>query len=590
MNKIVAYCAMAFVAVLASCQGLLPSQTEITEPELREHIAFLASDSLKGRKPGTTYDRIAAKYVKDELAKSGLKLLGQNGYQFFDLIVKQHPGENTLAINGKELVYGTDFSVLPLSSNSEAESVVCFAGYGFHYTADDILWNDYYPINARGKWVLILRGDPEIDNPNSPYSNQSGDKDKALIAADQGAIGVLLVSGTLYDSDDKLYKMEEKAFSVGIPVFHVTRAIANTVLKGSGLTIEQAESALNRTKSPISVETKVLVSGTSELTNEIKSTQNVVALIEGTNETLKDEYIVIGAHYDHLGMGGHESSSRMPDTTAVHNGADDNASGVAALLEIAQKLAKNQPKRSVVFVAFSSEELGLIGSQKFVNEGPISASNIAAMINLDMVGRLKDSTLQVGGTQTALETERYIDSLVRPYPLKLAKSPEGYGPSDHASFYSMNVPVLFFSTGAHTDYHTPFDDVDKINLKGLSIVSNYVYDIAYALVNSNTKLTFNEAGPKSKPTRHGRGLKVKLGIMPDVNQGENNGLRVIAVTPGNPAALGGIKNNDIITAINGKPVNNIQDYMYRLSELKAGITISVEIKRGNEAHIKLIQL
>ena len=132
MNKIVAYCTMAFVAVLASCQGILPSQTEISEEELKSHLEFLASDSLKGRKPGTTYDRIAAKYVKDELAEYGLKLLGQNGYQFFDLIVKQHPGENTLAINGKDLAFGTDFSVLPLSSNSEAESVICFAGYGFH--------------------------------------------------------------------------------------------------------------------------------------------------------------------------------------------------------------------------------------------------------------------------------------------------------------------------------------------------------------------------------------------------------------------------------------------------------------------------
>ncbi len=590
MNKIVAYCTMAFVAVLASCQGILPSQTEISEEELKSHLEFLASDSLKGRKPGTTYDRIAAKYVKDELAKYGLKLLGQNGYQFFDLIVKQHPGENTLAINGKELAFGTDFSVLPLSSNSEAESVICFAGYGFHYTADNILWNDYHPINARGKWVLILRGDPEIDNPNSPYSNQSGDKEKALIAADQGAIGVLLVSGTSYDSDDKLYKMEEKAFSVGIPVFHVTRATANTILKNNGLTIEQAEATLNKTKSPISEETNTLVSGKSELTNEIKSTQNVVALIEGTDEQLKNEYIVIGAHYDHLGMGGHESSSRMPDTTAVHNGADDNASGVAALLEVAQKLAKDKPKRSILFVAFSSEELGLIGSQKFVNEGPISTSNMVAMLNMDMVGRLKDSTLQVGGTQTAIEMEVYIDSLVRPYPIKLAKSPEGYGPSDHASFYSMNIPVLFFSTGAHTDYHTPFDDIDKINFKGLSAVSSYVYDIAKALANTPKKLTFNEAGPKSKPARHGRGLKVKLGIMPDVNQGDNNGLRVIAVTPENPASLGGMKNNDIITSINGKPVKNIQDYMFRLSELKAGMTVSVEVKRGDETKVLLIQL
>jgi Zn-dependent M28 family amino/carboxypeptidase len=306
---------------------------------------------------------------------------------------------------------------------------------------------------------------------------------------------------------------------------------------------------------------------------------------------LKNEYIVLGAHFDHLGMGGPGSSSRAVDTVAVHHGADDNASGVAMMLELAERFAmtKGSHKRSIVCVAFTGEEEGLLGSKHFVDDPGIDLKKVNAMINLDMLGRLNENNiLQVSGVGTAKGLKDLVLSLSDTTTVKLALSDEGYGPSDHSSFYGKDIPVLFYFTGAHLDYHTPADTWDKINYDGMVKISDLIYNVAGKIANEDSTLEFREAGPKAAPTRRMKG--VTLGIMPDFAGAVKNGLRADFITPGRPAALGGMKKGDIITSIDGKPVNNIQDYMFRMQQVKPGQTISVEVLRNNQKVGLLIKL
>jgi hypothetical protein len=320
-------------------------------------------------------------------------------------------------------------------------------------------------------------------------------------------------------------------------------------------------------------------------------TRNVIMVLPGEDDSLKNEYVIIGGHFDHLGMGG--SSSRVRDTIAVHPGADDNASGISSMIELAERfsLTRGSHKRSLVFAAFSGEEEGLLGSKYFADNPLMDLSGVNAMINLDMVGRLRDSSaLQVGGVGTAEGLRDKVRSLADTNIIRLSFSDEGYGPSDHSSFYGKNIPVLFFSTGAHLDYHTPEDTWDKINYDGMKEVSDLIFRIAGDIANTSGRLKFREAGPKIEINRAIRRRGVTLGIMPDFAGNVKNGLRADFVTPGKPAALGGMKKGDIITSINGKTINNIQDYMFRMGQLKHGETISVEVLRNGKKEVLLIQL
>jgi aminopeptidase YwaD len=316
-------------------------------------------------------------------------------------------------------------------------------------------------------------------------------------------------------------------------------------------------------------------------------------MLPGEDPQLKSEYLILGAHFDHLGMGGPGSGSRALDTIGIHHGADDNASGVAMMLELAEKFAKTKGshKRSIICISFSGEEEGLLGSKHFTDDPGIDLSKVNAMINMDMVGRLNDANnLQIGGIGTAAGLKDLILENSDTSIIKLSLSEEGYGPSDHSSFYGKNIPVLFYFTGAHMDYHTPTDTWEKINYKGMVEISALIFKVAEELALENSRLQFKEAGPKAEVNRYPGRRGVTLGIMPDFAGVIKNGLRADFVTPGKPAALGGMKKGDIITAINGKTVNNIQDYMFRMGQLKHGQTISVEVLRDDNKVVLLIQL
>lgn len=565
---------------------------EITAGELHDHIAFLASDELKGRKPGTPGDKEAASYIAGEFETAGLKSLNNNYFQKFEVITGISTGENNrLTIGDTEATLNEDYIPLSFSENGEVSSEVIFVGYGFDIQEDSLQWNDYDGIDTEGKWLLVLRGDPELNESESPFVPYSNNLSKLVTARDHKAAGVLFVSGTAMDENDELTELRlgRGETSAGLPAIHITREMANLILP-ENQPVEKLEQQLNEQRTAASFACETTVNANVDLVKSRETTQNVIGVLEGNDPELKNRYIVIGAHYDHLGMGGPNSGSRVPDTTAVHNGADDNASGVSTVIELAEKLAANSEhlKRSIVFMAFGAEEMGLLGSKYFVENPLIELDNIEAMFNFDMLGRLDSSThrLSIGGTGTAAEMEDILNSLRDSTQLEVAFSKEGYGPSDHASFYTQNIPVLFFTTGGHDDYHTPTDDVEFIDADAQKQVSDFIYLVAEELASRTEPLTFQEAGPKYKQSQR-RGLKVTLGIIPAFGESDNTGLGVDGVREGGPAAGGGMQKGDIIVGINGKEVTNIYDYMARLRTLEAGQQITVDVLR-DEAKITLI--
>lgn len=580
-----------FLAVITACSQKF--NPEITVQELQESVGYLASDSLKGRKPGEPGDLLAATFIRQKFDNAGLQLMFDQGFQKFGLVTSAQLGEgNTLNANNSSFEVEKDFLPYSFSANSEVQAKAVFAGFGLEVDRDTLQWDDFKGVDVAGKWIIALQGDPDIDNPESPFVEFSSERSKALLASDKNAAGLILVAGVKFSEKDELSSLffDKNSSRYSIPVIQVTRQTADQLLAETGETIESLEAKIMAGNKSINLAIDAEVSAKVNVTQKETESQNVVALLPGTDPVLKDEYVVVGAHFDHLGMGGPGSGSRELNETAVHNGADDNASGVATIIELAEKFAgENTNKRSMLFVAFGAEEMGLVGSKAFVNEPPVETENMVAMFNFDMVGRLDTTTnaLSIGGTKTAVESEEILNRFNTDFDLAL--SPEGVGPSDHASFYLQNIPVFFVSTGAHPDYHTPNDDADLINYEGMKKVAEYSYGLIAEVSNRENSLAFQEAGPKFQRSRGGR-YKITFGIMPDFAGLEKRGLRIDAVTKGKPADIGGMKKGDIITAIEGKKVGGIHDYMSRLQSFESGDRVSVDIIRDGKESVLIIQL
>lgn len=585
---------LALTALLAAFQvnGTEISSTADTT-NIKKIITYLSSEELAGRKSGEPGDSLAAVFIREQFVKSGLKPLYQNGFQYFKLVTSVETGQdNHLSFHYKDYTLHTDFLPYSFSANKTVEASVVFAGYGFSISSDSISWNDYMQSGVKGKWVLILKGDPEIDRPDSKFAPFSEERSKVLTAQDNGAAGVFLVAGPKFSEKDELQGVfyDKNSSTYSIPVVQMNRKTADELLSQSGKTIEELENILNTTRAPYTFPVNVQVKARTEVVQKTAVTRNVVALLEGVDPVLKHEYVVIGAHYDHLGKGGPGSGSRAIDTLATHFGADDNASGVALMIELANRLvSQGNNRRSYIFAAFGAEEMGLIGSTMFTSDPPVGIQTVKAMFNFDMVGRLDaaSKTLSIGGSQTSIETEDILERLNNGFSLNL--SPEGSGPSDHAAFYMQDIPVFFVSTGAHGDYHTPGDTPEKINYGGISAIANYFQNIIGEVGNRSEPLTFRESGSKSRRSRGGR-FKVTLGVMPDFAGQEKSGLRIDAVTKGKPASIAGMMKGDIITAINGNPVGNIYDYMNRLNTLEEGQTISIDLLRNGVPVVLIVQL
>lgn len=583
------------ILISVSCFAQKTDNPEITIDELKQHISYLASDELEGRKPGTQGIEKAADYLKLQLSKLNVKPLGDNFFQYLDVITDvKAGGKNKLSFNDFNAIINDDFTPLSISDSKQVKASAVFVGFGFEISNDNLKWNDYENVDVSGKWVIILRDAPNYSG-NEVLDNYKSLRKKILTARDKGAAGIILVNGRDFDSEDNLISLSSsnRESNVGLPVVNVKRKVVNKLLENYEFTVEELEEAIKQNKSPKSFEIDIMIDAQVDLKVINSKTKNVVALLEGSDPVLKNEYIIIGAHYDHLGYGGKNSGSRMPDTIAIHNGADDNASGTAANLEVFEKLAANRKdiKRSIIYIAFTAEEMGLIGSKYFSNNPLVDLSKIKFMFNFDMVGRLNPDTksISIGGTGTAEGLEDLIKAHTENSGLSVKFNSEGYGPSDHASFYAKDIPVMFLFTGIHEDYHTPKDDADLINYEGEKLVADLTYDMIVDIANRSEALKYKEAGPKEQRSASSR-MRVSLGIMPDVASSDIKGVRADAVIDGKPASKAGMKKGDIITAIDGKPVNDIYDYMNRLSGFKPGDKISVEVLRNKEKVILQCEL
>jgi len=582
------------IFVLCSCNHYARSQSpEITAAELESHVRFLASDDLEGRASGTEGNRAAAAYIAREFEKYGLLPGGDNGtyFQTFEFVSSVRAGEQNFVFFEGELVqdgrlelkHEVDFRPFGFTTNDTVYAPLVFAGYGI--STPDSGYDDYAAINAEGKVVVALRYSPDGNDPHSKFYRHGTFRSKARTAREHGAKGLIIVSGEADDPSDEIVKLafDQSFANSGIVAISMKRWPFDEILKSIGHSLEQIQDSIRQTRQPMAFDiprVKVYIQTDVE---HIKSTSaNVVGYLQGAESNYTNQVLVIGAHMDHLGYGGPGSGSLKPDTIAVHNGADDNASGTAGLLELAEAFASTPDilTRSMVFVAFSGEELGTLGSGHYVQDPLFPMTQTVSMINMDMIGRLEDRSLTIYGTGTSpqwesLLSKQNIDSL---FELKLVE--DGYGPSDHAQFYGKDVPVLFFFTGIHNDYHKPSDDWEKLNYTGQEQIVRFVYRLARDINEESDRPVFAKVQSKT-PDASGedaRPFAVTLGVIPDYGF-SGDGMGIGGVRPGGPADKSGIRGGDVIIGINGKKILNIYDYMAILGELKAGDKVTVEVVR-----------
>ncbi|HWP82038.1 MAG TPA: M28 family peptidase [Bacteroidota bacterium] len=570
----------------------------ITVVELREHLAYLASDALKGRKAGSPGEELAAQYIAKEFAAAMLKPMGINDtyFQPFEFVAGISLGAKnhltaTVQKERKEFEVNIDFRPIGFSASGSYDGELVFAGYGI--TAQNAGYDDYENIDVKGKAVLLLRFHPEGDSQHSQFGLQASLRAKATRAREMGAKAILVVTGPADAVVDELMPLayDQSFGNSGILAVNITQKTADALLKGALQgntsdpvpTLKELQEGIKKNKRPnpfslggVSVRINV------DVREERKTAKNVVGLIEGSDPQLKNEVVVIGAHFDHLGMGGEGSGSLKPDTIAIHNGADDNASGTSGLIELAEYFVsrRNELKRSLLFIAFSAEEMGLLGSSYFVNNPTIPLHNIVAMLNMDMIGRLNDRKLIVYGIGTspgfeALVTKQNKDSL---FALKLNK--DGFGPSDHSSFYAKQIPVFHFFTDLHADYHRPSDDFDRINYEGLRDVLQYVAQIGFEIANSDNRPAYAEGGAP-RPVGGGRSSRSYTGTVPDFGE-QVEGMKLSGVREGSPAAKAGLQAGDIIVKFGKVEIKNLYDYTFALGEYKPGDEVDVVVKRGTE--------
>jgi hypothetical protein len=436
--------------------------------------------------------------------------------------------------------------------------------------------NDYAGVNATGNLAIALQGTPDGANPHGQFARFEGVRWKSVAARNAGAKALLVIARENSFKDDRLTRLvyDNTAGDAGLPVVIVSRQAADRLLALSGLSLSQLE------QSPTSSRA---LTGTMSLSTDVVRSEvpayNVIGMLEGSDPLLKNEAIVIGAHYDHLGRGGEGSGSLAPRSGDIHYGADDNASGTAGVLELARlfNAQRPRPKRTIVFMAFGGEEEGLLGSNYYVNHPLLPLAKTIAMINMDMIGRMKDRKLVIGGVGTAKEWRDLTADPEKHFELTLNE--DGFGPSDHSSFYAKQIPVLFFWTGTHNDYHKPSDTFEKINYDDEARILGMVARIVNNIDSADKRLTYTTA--KSDATPRTGGFRVYLGTIPNYAD-SNDGLVIDGVRDESPAAKAGLKAGDRIVKIGTRDIKNVYDYTYALGEMKAGEEYVVEVVRGTE--------
>jgi hypothetical protein len=669
------------VAISIAARGQ-QTQTQIAPSveRLRAHIEYLASDKLEGRRTGSPGANFAAEYIAREFSRYGLRRSigydtpgmsileadSPNRYlQKFPYVAGVELGranELMVKIVGQRasttvpqaslsfpMTVSKDWLPLGLSGQGRIENTpAVLVGYGL--TVSELKYDDYADAKATGKVAIAFSGTPDGDNPHGQFARYEDVRWKAIAARNAGVKALIVIASENNFKDDRLSRLryDNSAGDAGLPVIAISRQAGAQLLSADSSLLADVEQRL-RAKQPASNENQaialpvhtVLVTLSTDLVRREVEAANVVGILDGSDPTLNKEVIVIGAHYDHLGRGGEGSLAAREGE--IHHGADDNASGVAGMLELARlfRSQESRPRRTIVFIAFSGEEEGLLGSNYYVNRPIMPLANTVAMINMDMIGRMKDNKLIVGGVGTAqgfrdlvagsnLEAPALDESPVRKDPssrkaitpdlrvsepwdvrrrteatksddlianalkagdrltgaplltkqaFELTLNEDGFGPSDHSSFYAKQVPVLFFWTGTHDDYHKPSDTADKINYADEARILSLVWRVVRDIDSNDKRPVYTVA--KSESTGRSTGFRVYLGTIPNYAD-SSDGLLLDGVRDESPASKAGIKAGDKIVKLAGHEVHNVYDYTYALGEMKAGQEYEVELLRGGE--------
>jgi hypothetical protein len=576
---------------LAACGQRLairPAGEERFDPErVRADVAWLADPAREGRGLGTAGADAAAAFVADALRDAGLPPAFETGYaQRFDAPFRATLGPgNALALAGADSALGKDFLPFGFSDDGRVEAEMVFAGYGI--TAPELGYDDYAGIDVKGKVVLVAQDFPRERDERSPFrdprSYRHGEwRTKAINAREHGAVGLVGVrDGWAHEGVDDLPPWRGQVSSrAGILATRATAA----ALARAGIDVRALAAPGEADGRPHSRALGIEVALRTEVLHERAATSNLAAVLPGRDPRVAGECVVVGAHWDHLGTGG-DASLAPEQVGRAHPGADDNASGVAALLEIARAFAGQGPaRRTVLFVAFGAEEAGVLGSAQFVKSPPprCPVERMQLMVNLDMVGRPRGK-VYVDGADTAKGLRALVEAIAeeRPrIPLLLAFGGDGYGPSDNTSFYAKGVPVLSLFTGAHADYHRPSDTADKIDPAGLVSVARLAARAVREAAERDGRLEVVRTASRPPERRGERGYGTYLGAIPDFAERSEPGVLLTGVRPGSPAERAGIREGDVLLRLGTTKVTNLQDLAFALRSQRPGDEVEVEWQRG----------
>ena len=574
---------------------------------LRQAVTWLAAPEREGRGPGTPGIDAAADWIAAQFAEIGLAAPGAaEAFQPFAMTLDAKLGPasaNTLELVGPPtadggatvvpLVLGRDFTPLAAGGSGRFELPLVFAGYGITAPAEH--YDDYAPLAdggvAKGAALVLLRQEPQKNDPHGAFEGNQTSQHAALARkvanASEHEAGAVVFCEDSAETDSLMpfTRAGEGSDRRTMPVLHLRRAVLDDVVTRSlGRDLATIQKGIDDTLTPASAALSGWrIRGRVAIERVETQGRNVMAVIPGRGAPAADDHaaidpretVVLGAHYDHLGFGGVNSAA--PGVHAVHHGADDNASGTALLVEVARRLVARGPlPRTVLLVAFSGEERGLLGSAHYVANPAVPIADTVAMVNLDMVGRLDAEKLIVHGTGTSAGFDELVDRLAAAAGLTTAKEPGGFGPSDHSSFYAKKVPVLHLFTGSHADYHRPTDTADKINYEGMVRLAGLVTDVVAELA-SGPRPDYREVA--STMFARGGGDRPYFGSIPDFGK-PGGGYAISGVAKDSPAANGGLQGGDVIVRLGESAITGLDDFDSALRKHKGGERVPVVVRRG----------
>lgn len=573
---------------------LSPLQKAVDGKALMEYLAFLADDSLEGRNAGSPGSRKAGEYIAEQLKRMGLQPAGVDGTWFQPFAQPRREASRGSAVKltvttegrtqAQTLELEKTFEPFGFSGEGKATGNVVFAGYGI--TAPEQKYDDYDGIDVKGKIVVLMRYAPAEGDAESPFAPVVENRhaffsEKLDNAQRHGAAGVVLFTGSHYHSDTADDLATSRAQGLPretIPFVHIAHSAAKTFFEHAGVDIDAVQKEIDQKRAPQSfavegAEATVCVAfeGVSV------AMRNVLAMLPGADAVLESEVVVIGAHYDHIGMRQRRPTD-LPDADLIYNGADDNASGAAGVMAIANAMTDSdyRPRRTILFAFFDAEEIGLFGSQYFTANPTVPRGSIAAMINLDMIGRSRNRSLYVGGVGSADGFRDIVAEANEPIGMNIRYGQSTFGPSDHLSFARRDVPVLFFNSEIHADLHQVTDEIDKINVEGALDVARVVCGALVTLADVGTRPAFAGMG---QPLFQFRRRGARLGV---TGVDTEMGVELLHIAADSAAADAGLKVGDLVTKVDGDAVASLSALAKHVTQQKPGDEIRLTVQRNNE--------